>query len=176
MNSSCLRWESTPERGPRPYTPVILRMGRWEPECENHLRTLFEDESDLVKREASRCWVHLEPDQIASRGSLIDAFANSLTSARDTSLLAYRLKDARHPLPAEICTLAERAVAAFGSRAASMQYEEAGVAGELGALMIRLHEQTSDPVLRERVLTIIDQMIRSGFYGIDEQLREQYDR
>ena len=42
--------------------------------------------------------------------------------------------------------------------------------------MVRLHEQSHDPVLRERVLTIIDQMIRSGFYGIDEKLREQYDR
>ena len=47
---------------------------------------------------------------------------------------------------------------------------------ELAALMIRLHEQTSDSVLRERVLDIIDQMVRSGFYGIDEQLTQQYDR
>ena len=145
-------------------------------ECENHLRTLFEDESDLVRREASRCWVHLEPDQVASRGSLIDAFAHSLASARDASLLAYRLKDARQPLPTEICTLAERALEAFGSKAASIQNEEAGVAGELAALMVRLHEQTYDPVLRDRALTIIDQMIRSGFYGIDEQLRQQYER
>ena len=145
-------------------------------ECEKHLRTLFEDECDLVRREASSCWVHLEPDQVASRGSLIDAFTHSLASARDASLLAYRLKDARQPMPAEICTLAERALEAFGSKAASIQYEEAGVAEELAALMVRLHEQTNDPVLRERVLTTIDQMIRSGFYGIDEQLRQQYDR
>ena len=145
-------------------------------ECEKHLRTLFQDKSDLVRREASRCWVHLEPDQIASRGSLISAFAHSLASARDVSLLAYRLKDAQRSLPAELCTVAERAVATFGFKAASIQNEEAGVAGELAALMIRLHEQTSNPVLRERVLNTIDQMIRSGFYGIDEQLRQQYDR
>ena len=145
-------------------------------ECDSHLRTLFEDESDLVRREASRCWVNLQPDQVAARGSLIEAFAHSLASARDASLLAYRLKDARQPLPAEICTLTERALEAFGSKVASIQYEEAGVAGELAALMVRLHEQSHDPVLRKRVLTIIDQMIRSGFYGIDEHLREQYDR
>ena len=58
-------------------------------ECEKHLRTLFEDKSDLVRSEASRCWVHLKPDQVASRGSLISAFAHSLASARDGSLLAY---------------------------------------------------------------------------------------
>ena len=145
-------------------------------ECENHLRLLFEDESDQVKGEASRCWVHLSPDQVASRGSLIRTFAHSLTSARDASLLAYRLRDARQPLPAEICTLAERALEAFGSKAASVQNEEAGVAGELAALMVRLHEQTNDPVLRERVLNTIDEMIRAGFYGIGEQLKQQYDR
>ena len=145
-------------------------------ECEKHLRTLFEDKSDIVRGEASRCWVHLEPDQVASRGPLIDAFAHSLASARDASLLAYRLKDARRPLPAELCTLAERALEAFGSKAASIQNEEAGFAGELAALMVRLHEQTNDPVLRERILTIIDQMIRLGSYGIDDQLRQQYDR
>ena len=145
-------------------------------ECENYLRTLFEDESDLVKSEASRCWVHLSPDQVASRGSLIRTFAYSLTSARNASLLAYRLRDARQPLPAEICTLAERALEAFGSKAASVQNEEAGVSGELAVLMVRLHEQTNDPVLQERVLNTIDEMIRAGFYGIGEQLKQQYDR
>ena len=33
-------------------------------ECEKHLRTLFKDESDLVRREAGSCWINLEPDQI----------------------------------------------------------------------------------------------------------------
>ena len=145
-------------------------------ECENHLRLLFEDESDVVRGEASRCWVHLSPDDVASRGHLIRAFAHSLTSARDASLLAYRLRDARQPLPAEICTLVERALEAFGSKAASVQNEEAGVSGELAALMVRLHEQTNDPVLRERVLNTIDEMIRAGVYGIGEQLNQQYDR
>ena len=145
-------------------------------ECENHLRLLFEDESDLVKSEASRCWVHLQPDQVASRGPLINAFAYSLSSARNASLLAYRLRDARQPLPAEVCTLAERALEAFGSKAASVQSEVAGVSGELAALMVRLHEQTNDPVLRERVLNTIDEMIRAGVYGIGEQLNQQYDR
>ena len=145
-------------------------------ECEKHLRTLFEDKSDLVRREASGCWVHLQPDQVASRGSLISSFAHSLASAHDSSILASKLKNARQPLPVDVCTLAESALEAIGFKAASIQNAEAGVAADLAALMVRLHEQTNDPVLQERVLTIIDQMIRSGFYGIDEQLREEYDR
>ena len=145
-------------------------------ECEKRLRTLFSDESDSVRREASRCWVDLQPDQAASRGSLIGAFAQSLRSASDVSLLSYRLKEARRPLPAEVCDLAEHAIAAFGLKAASIQYAEVGAAGELAVLMVRLHEQTNDPMVRERVLNTMDEMIRAGFYGIDEQLRNQYDR
>ena len=145
-------------------------------ECEKQLRTLFNDKSDLVCREASSCWINLEPDVIASRASLICAFAHSIDSARDVSLLAYRLKDSRRSLPAEICMVAERALATFGLKATSIQYEEAGAAGELAVLMVRLHEQTNDPILRERVLNIIDEMTRLGFYGIDEQLSQHYDR
>ena len=72
--------------------------------------------------------------------------------------------------------VAERALATFGLKATSIQYEEAAAAGELAILMVRLHEQTNDPVFRERVLNIIDEMIRLGFYGIDEQLSQHYDR
>ena len=145
-------------------------------ECDKHLRGLFVDGSDLVRTEASRCWVHLEPDQVASRGSLINAFAHSPASARNDTLLVHRLKDARRPLPSEVCTLAERAVATFGVRAASVQNEEAGIAEGLAALMVRLHEQTNDTVIQERILDTFDKMIRLGFYGVDEQLKQQYDR
>ena len=41
--------------------------------------------------------------------------------------------------------VAERALATFGLKATSIQYEEAGAAGELAVLMVRLHEQTNDP-------------------------------
>ena len=145
-------------------------------ECEEHLRTLFTDESEAVRQEASRCWLMLEPDQIASRGSFIEAFAESMGSGGRANIPLYRLKDARLPLPAEVCDLAERAVAAYGFKASSIQFKEAGVAYTLAPLMVRLYEETSDPILRERVLDVIDDMIRAGFFGIDEKLGQQYDR
>ena len=145
-------------------------------ECEEHLRTLFTDESEAVRQEASRCWLMLEPDQIASRGSFIEAFAESMGSGGRVNILLYRLKDARLPLPAEVCDLAERAVAAYGFKASSIQSKEAGVAYTLAPLMVRMYEETSDPILRERVLDVIDDMIRAGFFGIDEKLGLQYDR
>ena len=145
-------------------------------ECEERLRTLFTDESDSVRREASRCWIHMQPDQVATRGSLIGTFARSLRAGSDMSLLAYRLQDAQRPLPAEVCDLAEYAVSAFGNRAASIANQEAGAAYELSTLMVRMHEEAGNSMSRRRVLDTIDDMIRAGFYGIDEQLRNQYER
>ncbi len=147
-----------------------------ETKCEERLSTLFADESEVVRAQANRCWAALDPNQISSRGPLIHAFAQAVRSARDVNLLAYRLNDARKPVPAEVCDLAERAIETFGPKAASIQYEESGAAYELATLMIRLHEQTNDPFLRNRVLDAIDQMIWFGFYGVNEQVRKQYER
>ena len=144
-------------------------------ECEQHLRTLFSDESEAVRREASRCWIALEPDQIASRGSLIGAFAQSLGADGNMDMLLHRLQEARGPIPIEVCDLAEHAVATYGSKASSIQYREAGAAYGLAPLMVRLHDETSDPMLRDRVIDAIDDMIRAEFIGIDRQLR-QYER
>ena len=46
----------------------------------------------------------------------------------------------------------------------------------LAPLLNRLHEQASDPLLRERILNVIDEMLQVGFGRIDEQLRQQFDR
>lgn len=145
-------------------------------ECEERLRTLFMDESAQVRRAASRWWNALEPDELASRGSLIGAFAESMTSDDDVGTLAYRLREARRPLPAELCTLAERMVGAYGTKASSVENREAGAARMLAPLLVRLHEQTDDSLLRERILNVIDEMLRVGFWGIGEQLHQQFDR
>ena len=145
-------------------------------ECENRLMLLFADRSDLVRSSASECWRKLKPGQVASRGALISEFVGSLGSGNDAGILAYRLSEARRPLPSEVCDLAERAVESYGYKAASIQFREAGTATHLSALMIRLLEETGDPALRDRILDAIDEMIRAGFMGIDEQLGSQYDR
>ena len=145
-------------------------------ECDKRLRTFFRDESEAVRKEASHCWSTLEPDEIAARGSLIGAFAQSMGSGSDIGSLAYRLEDTRQPLPVQVCDLAESAITAFGPKASSFRFEEAGIADMLAKLMVRLHKETNDPILRKRVLDTIDEMVKAGFMGIDEQLKQNYDR
>lgn len=145
-------------------------------ECEKRLRESFVDESEAVRRAAGECWSALGPDQIASRGPLIAAFAQSMDSGSDLTSLVHRLRNTQQPLPIELCDLAERAVLAYGSKASSIHFKEAGVAHNLSPLMVRLHEETSEPALRKRILDVIDKMVRAGFYGLNEQLRKQYER
>ena len=145
-------------------------------ECERCLLTLFTDDCEAVRKEAGRCWLALEPDQIASRGALIGAFAQSLGSDGEMDILLYRLQGAQRHLPTEVCDLAERAVAAYRSKASSFRFSEGGDAYRLAPLMVRLYQQTSDPIFRRRVLDAIDKMLRAGFIGIDRHLEQQYDR
>ena len=145
-------------------------------ECERRLRTFFSDDSPDVRRVASTCWNYLEPDQIASRGPLIRVFAKKLRPGDEASMLLFNLREAKLPLPAELCDLAERAVVAFGDRAASIRFGEGGDAHGLSELMVRLYEETNDDAVRTRALDAIDDMVQAGFIGIDDRLRERFHR
>ena len=145
-------------------------------ECERRLRTLFADDRPDVRRVAATCWNYLEPDQIASRGPLIRVFAKKLRPGDEASMLLFNLREAKLPLPAELCDLAERAVVAFGDRAASIRFGEGGDANGLSELMVRLYEETNDDAVRTRALDAIDDMVQTGFIGIDDRLRERFHR
>ena len=146
------------------------------PECERRLRTFFADDSQAVREAARRCWNHLEPDQIATRGPLIGVFAETLAPGDEMSVLVHKLQEAEESLPAELCDLAEQAVVAFGDRASSIRFGEGGDAHELSELMVRLYEETNDDAIRTRALDAIDDMVQAGFIGIDERLRERFHR
>ena len=145
-------------------------------ECEKRLVSLFQDESEAVRREASRCWLKLDADKVALKGPLISTFAQHMEVESDANIICYRLKDTRLSLPIEVCELAERAIELYGAKVTSYQFGEAGIASDLFTLMIRLHEENSDALLRTRILDIIDKMVRAGVIASDEQLRRQFDR
>ena len=145
-------------------------------ECEKRLQDFFADESEAVRKEASRCWSILDPDEIALRGSLIGAFVQSAGSSNDMKTLVYRLEGTRRHIPVQVCDLAEYAIKTYGSKASSLRFAEGGAATMLAKLVVRLHEETDDPMLRKRILNVIDKMAQAGFMGIDEQLKQHYDR
>ena len=137
---------------------------------------MFNDESEVVREAAARCWHSLSPDQIAEQGPLLGAFARSKAFAEfRVSALLRRLEESSLPLPAELCDIAERALVAYGPKAASIQHMEAFAAQKLAKLMFRLLDETDDHDSKERVHDIIDRMIKANFYGVEEELRRRLD-
>ena len=144
-------------------------------ECEERLKVLFKDESEVVRRAAAWCWNVLKPDELAKRGPLLGAFVDSIGPDIDVGLLIHTLEQSHERLPSEICELAERVVEAYGPKGADPRLREAGAAYRLAPLIIRLHEETQDREFRGRVLDVIDDMLRVGFMRMSAEL-EQYDR
>ena len=139
-------------------------------ECQAKLRSMFDDDSETVRAACSRWWRSVSPNDLASSESLLADYTQSNAfDERNTSVILHRLMDATVPLPIELCGIADRAVERFGTKASSIQYAEAGVARNLGELMIRLHEQTSSDQ-RSRVLDSIDRMLFADFHGLQEHL------
>ena len=144
--------------------------------CENRLKTLFWDEDNTVRQSAATCWRALKPDELAKRGSLLGAFMESINSDVDVFILIHKLEQSRERLPSEVCKLAERVVKAYGPKGADFRLRKAGAVYGLAPLIIRLHEETEDPELRRRVLDVIDDMLRMGFMGMNDQLEKHYTR
>lgn len=145
-------------------------------ECEKRLKDLFEHKSEAVRGAAAGCWNVLGPDELTKRGSLLGAYVKSIGPDADVTVLTRGLRQSQESLPAEVCELAERAVAAYGPRAGDIRLRESAAGYDLASLVIRLHEETDDSELRRRVLDAIDKMLRAGFMGMRDRVGEQYDR
>ena len=63
-----------------------------------------------VRRTTACCFYQLEAAQLATSDDLIKAFSASAAFTDQASALLFRLKDMDVPLPATICSLADRAV------------------------------------------------------------------
>lgn len=144
--------------------------------CADRLAEMLDDESEIVRESAAAWWHSLAPDHIAEQGPLVSAVARSRAFGEfRISGLLIRLGDCSGPPPVQICDIAERALAEFGPKAASIQHMESMVAQRLAKLLFRLLDATDDGRLETRVRNIIDQMIEANFYGVEEELRRRLD-
>ena len=144
--------------------------------CASRLSEMFNDDSEVVRESAARCWQFLGPNKIAGQGPLLRAFARSKAFGEfRVSALLTQLGESSIPLPVELCDVAERALQDYGEKAVSIQHMEALAAQILAKLVFRLLDETDDQDAEERVHDIIDRMIKANFYGVEEELRRRLD-
>ena len=138
--------------------------------CEARLLELIGDEHAEVRKAAANWMRPLTPNDVAERGSLIAAQAESGTLGGQIVTLARRLDEATVALPIEICSVAEASLADDQSRISA--------AFHLASVVTRLYGQHHNglPQDRIRILDLIDKLVWLGAYGIDNELRRLDER
>lgn len=139
-------------------------------QCVDKLPSLFADQAGEVRREAARSFLELGTDELPKQGTLIEAFATSAAFPDDAFPLLHRLEQMGGPLPASVCSLANRAIDEWGSAAGDIQTSASHDGSILAKLIVRFYAQASDDAQRKEALDVIDRMLEVGFYGLDDEL------
>ena len=140
-------------------------------QCIEKLPRFFDDPAVEVRKEAGRCFGEIKADQLLRHSALIEAFATSAAFADGAFPLLHRLEEMSGPLPGSVCSLADRAIDAWGAAAGDIQTSESHHASILAKLIVRLYAQASDDAQRKRALDAIDRMLEVGFYGLQDELK-----
>ena len=139
-------------------------------QCAAKLPRFFDDGDEDVRRAAAQCFRRLDAVHLSEPHGLIAAFATSAAFVHSPSALLFRLKGITDPLPASVCSVAERATEVWGPEATDISTSLAGDAARLSELIVRYYAQESDEERIARALDVIDRMIGLGFMGIDDRL------
>ena len=139
-------------------------------QCLEKLLRCFDDSAVEVRRSSARCFSHMEADQLLEHDALIKAFATSDAFAEEPSALLHRLESMSSPLPDSVCSLADRAIEAWGAAAGEISTSTSGSARILSKLIVRAYTQASDDAQRKQALDAIDRMIEVGFDGLQDEL------
>lgn len=144
-------------------------------ESRERLIKLFDDPDLDVRREAARCWIHMEPDDTRRFGPLLSEYVRSRAfgdSVRGYEFLPHLLGQSGQPLPDEFIEFLEESLRLRGSigRPAALDMYE------LPNLAIRMHEETRDPKLRTRILDTIDELMKMGVRGMTNDIKRGFER
>ena len=140
-------------------------------QCIGKLPRFFDDPAVEVRREAARSFGNIEADQLRGHDALIEAFSTSAAFADNPFPLLRRLDDMSGPVPGSVCSLADRAIDAWGAAAGDIQTFASYHASILSKLIVRFYAQASDDAQRKQALDAIDRMLDLGFYGLQDTLK-----
>jgi hypothetical protein len=141
-----------------------------EETCSTHLRRLFDDESEEIRKKAGDCFLFLGGQDIGRHEGLIRAYLESRAFPSPHDDLLRRLADSTWQLPDVVLRIAERFIEARGSRASDIQLAGFSDGSQVAKLVVRLYAQASDAAVKHQCLHYIDQMELHGFFGIDQEL------
>lgn len=103
LAESCLVGNESSRVGAAQIYAANLATARYRAICEDGLIALFDNESEEVRREASRCFFHLEDDELGDYGGLVESFVGSRAFVTESWQLLDALERTTSQLPDEAC-------------------------------------------------------------------------
>lgn len=166
-----------------------IHLADYQETCKKYLSDLFYDEDKEVQRQASRCFLNLDNDDIADFSKLIENFIRSPAFLNNSDILMELLKyknrgdlntfnvpfalNRKHfSLAFKICqtfldTVTSQALDHLEGHSTTLQ--------DISQIMVQIYSQTRDSRLQSNCLDVIDNLYRYRVYGLDKAI-EEYDR
>jgi hypothetical protein len=171
----CLSGTGAQRVGAAEVYAVNLRTARYRSVCEDALTRLFDDESEKVRSEASKCFYRFDGEELGQYAGLIKDFVLSTAFATEHRQLIYALKKTTAELPEATALACARILDLVGQEAADIRTASAGLADDVVQLLIRTYNQSRNTETQARCLDLFDRMAQRGVYGVNRAL-DQYER
>ena len=143
--------------------------------CAERIVRFFDDDSDAVRDQIGVAFWQMNGERLRQSEAMILRYIESKSFESDPEELLRVLDESRAELPNVIVRAAERIVTIIGDKGSDIQFREASTAHSIATLVVRQYAQTTDPTLKRKCLDLIDQMERSNYMGINDEL-EKIDR
>jgi hypothetical protein len=154
---------------------AYLRTARYRSVCEKALTRLFDDESEKVRSEASKCFYRFEGEELGQYARLIEDFILSTAFAAEQRQLIYALNKTTAELPEVTVLACARFLDFVGQEAAEIRTASAGLADDTVQILVRTYNQSRSSETQAQCLDLFDRMAQLGVYGVERAL-DQYER
>lgn len=130
----------------------------------------FDDPSKTVRESAARVFYSLSSEQLEAYDSMFVAYAQSASHLDGMTSALHLLQTSQYPLPLAALSVCERFLEANRTDVGSIASGVSADAHYVVELCIRLHAQHQEPDTRVRCLDLLDELVKEGVYGIEDDL------
>jgi hypothetical protein len=170
LAAACVLGDESQRKG----AAAVAQANAFNPACREFshstLVRFFNDASEDVRDEASRCFLRAKHAELGTDRNLVREFLTSKSFAEHGEYLVRALKASTADLSdviAEVCEAVLGVLEAPSSTPYGRLFFEAQ---DLADLVFRAYSQSQDPDLRARCLDMVDGFLRVQAYGVEKQL------
>lgn len=139
--------------------------------CEKRLVTLFNDDDQAVRQEASTCFRRLESAALEDYSDLIGAFCDSDAFQDDSFSILHALQQSRRRLPGITCSVCEKFLKRFSDEARDIRTSRMGDSYTVIELLFRTYQQHQQDEWTATALDLIDRLCLESIGDVNDGFR-----